>query len=587
MPTIIDVSRTRDFSPTEVSGTMDAHQCDGRSPVARLKRPRIFMASEIQTAPGETDETTPQRGATRAPVKKPVRLQFDDAIDIVEARCHNVSIGGMFVHSKEGRPVGSLVRFELMLDDDLSIRGLAEVVWMRAQDHGPERVAGMGLKFRFLEQRDRQLIFKLVSQHIKERLAARHPGLGDDQEVDDPPQAPPLIRKPASTMERVTRSSEVLPSIDDLDDPSSMPPQVAQTHAAAEIAEDESGQRSLLFRSDNEDEEAAPEPAPGPTSEPTGAWLQQGLRDEAEGGFKERAGFGGDDSGAHSAPAYSTLESFDEPSDELYGNEDPSELEGYETDLYGDDETHFEHRPRPRRDIPVLTLAAVLVTVLAVSAYLWGDKLFSPGSGDDVTPAPLAGDSATRSDPPTTDSAAADSKAADPIGPDSGAPDPGASDATGREPAGSVSGPAPAESPSTPSAPTTRPAATQPATTQPSQTAAPSRPFRVVRDISARVAGPSVEVVITTDGGIEADRFSHARLPDGAPRELIKLRGLTERFATERIPVGIGAVRQIRTGWHRKSSGNELHIVVDLADAAAQVTGVRVEGNRLIVSIRG
>lgn len=524
------------------------------------------MASHLQTAPDESEESSPQRGATRAPVRKPVRLQFDDAIDVIDARCHDVSIGGMFVHSSEGRPVGSLVRFELMLDEDSSIRGLAEVVWMRAQSHaqgdGPETVAGMGLKFRFLEQRDRQLIFKLVSQHIKERLAARHPGLGDGEEPGPEPDAPPPIRGPASTVERVTKPSasanaELLPSIDEPDqsavstaEPAAEGPSDPLPESAGwgTISDDDSGQRSLLFRSGEEDQgEADSVPAP---SDPTGAWLQQGLSEDSF----ENAGFGGgDDAEIHGEQPY------DEP---------------YESDLYGDD-THFEHRPKPRRDIPVLTLVGVLVAVLAVSAYLWGDKLFQLGSGDDVASAPLA-DAALDADPVAVDSAATDP----------GGDEPAANASTSTD---SPPEPTPQTQAQKQTQPTPASAAqTTPAPTRPEQSpAAAGRPFRTVRDISARVAGAEVEIVITTDGRVDDGRYSHARLPSGAPRELIRLRGLNERFARETIPIGIGAVRQVRTGWHRKSSGNELHVVVDLADGSAKLTGVRVEGNQIIASIKG
>ena len=552
------------------------------------------MASHIQTAPGESEESSPQRGATRAPVRKPVRLQFDDAIDVVEAMCHNVSIGGMFVHSSEGRPIGGLVRFELMLDEDSSIRGLAEVVWMRAQtrthEEGPKSVAGMGLRFRFLEQRDRQLIFKLVSQHIKERLAARHPGLGDGQEPEPEPDAPPPIRAPASTVERVTKpaqaplpaSDELLPSIDALNDeptddgpsddgpkevgsPADTGPEAAPgtTPDAAgptgwgtvseDADEDESGQRSLLFR-DGDEVDAGPA-----ASEPTGAWLQEGLSEDSF----ENAGFGGDDPSFQSyvSPSYaaSSFEDDAQPYDEPY-----------ESDLYGDD-THFEHRPKQRRDIPILTLVGLLVAVLAVSAYLWGDKLFQRGSDGDVASAPLA-------------DAALDS-------------DPVAESPSGSTEGGDESDFPPIEAkpePQTQSRPQTQaqsqtlpPAAQPPPERSESRRAARGGPFRTVRDISARVAGAEVEIVITTDGRVDDGRYSYSRLPSGAPRELIRLRGLTQRFSQETIPVGIGAVRQVRTGWHRKPSGNELHVVIDLANGSAKLTGLRVEGSQIIASVKG
>ncbi|MCP4660339.1 MAG: hypothetical protein GY856_33480 [bacterium] len=119
------------------------------------------------------DEISPPRTATRAPVDRPVKLQFDDALEVTEAHCVNASIGGMLVLTDNLRPQGSLVRFELVIDEETSVRGLGEVIWTRAESAG--RVAGMGVKFRFLEQHDRQLILRFVSQYIKERLAQKHP----------------------------------------------------------------------------------------------------------------------------------------------------------------------------------------------------------------------------------------------------------------------------------------------------------------------------------------------------------------------------------------------------------------------------
>ncbi len=134
-------------------------------------------------------DTTAQRSATRAPVGKPIKLQFDDSMDVVEGLCENVSIGGMFIQVGNTRPQGSLVRFELQLDDSTAVRGLGEVVWMRAKSAGAGRSAGIGIKFRFLEQRDRQLIFKLVSQHIKDRLANRQSQGNAGSRTAPPPAA--------------------------------------------------------------------------------------------------------------------------------------------------------------------------------------------------------------------------------------------------------------------------------------------------------------------------------------------------------------------------------------------------------------
>ncbi len=131
-------------------------------------------------------DLAPQRSATRAPVGKTIKLQFDDSMDVVNGLCENISIGGMFIKVTDTRSQGSLVRFELQLDESTAVRGLGEVVWNRNTGAAAGRDGGVGIKFRFLEQRDRQLIFKMVSQHIKDRLSKQQPAGG----VEAPPVAP-------------------------------------------------------------------------------------------------------------------------------------------------------------------------------------------------------------------------------------------------------------------------------------------------------------------------------------------------------------------------------------------------------------
>lgn len=87
-------------------------------------------------------------------------------MDVDQGVCENLSIGGMHVFTEAPRPQGSLVRFEIEMEEGTTIRGLGEVIWMRPQTAVPSREAGMGIKFRFLEQRDRQLIFKLDRKSV-------------------------------------------------------------------------------------------------------------------------------------------------------------------------------------------------------------------------------------------------------------------------------------------------------------------------------------------------------------------------------------------------------------------------------------
>ncbi len=174
----------------------------------------------------QEQDSNPHRSATRAPIGRPIKLQFDDSMDLLEGRCENLSIGGMFIIGESSRPAGSLVRFELLLEDNTAVRGLGEIVWMRPGNEGAGRQSGMGLKFRFLEQRDRQMIFKLVSQHIKARLANQHaagaelPVAAAPPPAESPPPPASVDEPPAAGSgtgwEPQTGSSDYRETIEDL-----------------------------------------------------------------------------------------------------------------------------------------------------------------------------------------------------------------------------------------------------------------------------------------------------------------------------------------------------------------------------------
>jgi molecular chaperone DnaK len=108
------------------------------------------------------------RENTRVPVKAPVRLQFDALNELQEAHTANLSSGGMFVQTRNPRPVGTLLRFELGIDPDEPIRGLAEVVWIRAHSLGDQATAGMGIQFGQLDEPSQERLNRVVLQAFSE-----------------------------------------------------------------------------------------------------------------------------------------------------------------------------------------------------------------------------------------------------------------------------------------------------------------------------------------------------------------------------------------------------------------------------------
>lgn len=115
---------------------------------------------------------------------------------------------------------------------------------------------------------------------------------------------------------------------------------------------------------------------------------------------------------------------------------------------------------------------------------------------------------------------------------------------------------------------------------------APSGPaVTVVQRITFEQAGGGTDVILWGNGAIRPEVYEQSRIGD-PPRELIRLVGISRPYPSTKVAVGTGEVRQIRTGYHEKSAGNELHIVIDLADPAVKITGFEARENHLRIRLR-
>ncbi|MEM9555744.1 MAG: PilZ domain-containing protein [Acidobacteriota bacterium] len=534
-----------------------------------------------RTVADDSHQHSPPRAATRAPVDLSVRLQFDDSMEIVDAHCNNISIGGMFVDQVGvSRPSGTLVRFELQIAAESSIRGLSEVVWMRPRDGG-----AMGLKFRFLEQRDRQQIFKLVSQHIKERLAQRHPSLDEREdaaagaaarggtiaEVLTPPSVLPDGAPPPAPTTSSVPDAKVLGSVD----------RFLASSGDSERAIPRTGPESALPGSAAPGVAAlAPDPATEP--EPADPLDETGARTHLfEAGASQRPGvFASDEPDLGSEPEPVTAEpAWDEPPWTEPALGEPDDAPRSTTSPRRGSVRGVDHRL-------ALWVAGVLgVVVLAALGYLalgWFggedsstpevaaaadaiEAAGSPASGSPASGEPASGESAEAG---LVDTDPADTSVAD-----------GGTEGDGPKTADTR----PAQEPPAASAP----GRAEPASPPPPRVAAPARSFERVTAIRSRTTGAAQVIVIETDGAVPGARFDHFRLDGGSgPREVVRLYGLSRRFERNTVAVDGPAVRQIRTGWHEaRRRGNELHIVLDLVGPAWRVTRLEPVGDRLEVTV--
>lgn len=507
------------------------------------------------------DPDSPQRSATRASIDAPVRMQFDDSLDVVEGRCYNISIGGMFLESTSTRPKGSLVRFELVLAEGAAVRGLGEVVW--AQEALPGRPAGLGLKFRFLEQRDRQAIFKLVSQHIKEKLA-RRPSMAEEPPVPDTP----LVRqRRASLLGEGLQPPEPLRPPEPQRPPEPLRPPEAQQAAAPPA---KPGPKPLPVIAAGE-----PIPPPRPLQDKRDrpleerTWQQPTMSAQGSRGkssvdptwLDDSAGFADEPESPRGGegPGLPLKKGVvDDWDDRPLGTSEPHH---YLEDV---DPNHFEHRPRTKS----FPLGLILVVVGVLALLVLGYFLLSGRSGEEKAEVIRIGTvpTTTNSEPPPLPEPKIQRRTADPLPAD---PKPAE--------------PKPAEQAALPKPVDPKPAEPKPAEPKPAEPKVAAKEFERVLEISHRKAAGGAEVVIEMDGDIPASRFTRARLEG---RELIKFFGVKGRYDKKEIAVGDKWIKGLRIGYHEGGpKGNEIHLVIDLASPSAKVAQVRIQGRNLIVQV--
>ncbi len=107
------------------------------------------------------------RDSRRVPLETRVQFKFDRFDGFISEYSANISPGGMFLRTRVPQPPGTVLDFEFRLGDGFElIRGKGEVVWNRLEDEGPARPGGMGLRFIDLSEGSKELIYRIVDQHV-------------------------------------------------------------------------------------------------------------------------------------------------------------------------------------------------------------------------------------------------------------------------------------------------------------------------------------------------------------------------------------------------------------------------------------
>jgi uncharacterized protein (TIGR02266 family) len=125
-----------------------------------------------------------KRAERRVPVALRIRLRYSDVDQFISKFAINISRGGMFLSSRNPKPIGTHLHFEMRLADDSPvIEGTGEVRWIREYDrHQPSQPHGMGIRFFEL---------KPESQGVLERIIEHRRAVGEpDTDSIPTPRAP-------------------------------------------------------------------------------------------------------------------------------------------------------------------------------------------------------------------------------------------------------------------------------------------------------------------------------------------------------------------------------------------------------------
>lgn len=131
------------------------------------------------------------------------RLQYPDVETFIAKYATNISEGGIFLASMDPPEVGSIVRFELLIGDSLTLmHGEGEVVWTSPFDPmNPMAVCGMSLRLDRLDEEGQQLIAKVLQYKASHPERFVKPAPDPYASVAYRPQPPTHLVQPPSPVQ--------------------------------------------------------------------------------------------------------------------------------------------------------------------------------------------------------------------------------------------------------------------------------------------------------------------------------------------------------------------------------------------------
>ena len=95
-----------------------------------------------------------------------IRYKSATLEDFIERYSMDISRGGVFLKAKKPLAVGTLLKFEFMLQDQSTlIHGVGRVVWRREEaDADAKNPSGMGIKFIKMDSESRSVVQRIVEE---------------------------------------------------------------------------------------------------------------------------------------------------------------------------------------------------------------------------------------------------------------------------------------------------------------------------------------------------------------------------------------------------------------------------------------
>lgn len=539
----------------------------------------------------EADLTGPSRPA-KAGRERRIVAEFDSFAELLDRCVGRLSEEAVFLPTSVRAATGSHVAFELRVRDGFSVlRGEGEVAEPAAGVEGD----GVAVRFDYLDQPSLRLLPRLIEHYRRRGLPTFEVAAPLPQSEVEATESRAAEEEP----ERPSAADTAVPelTLDDLEaEFLARKPAADPTSERAEPAEPRRPGGAALLVDAVELSAETPvtpdridRPAP-PSGSASGS--EAARLDDAEPRLEEvgsgvgeslpgldEAGTGADE--PPSAPATEALTAEEIQLDELFSDE-PSPGDADDAAAEAGDQRALDpglpwltDQPSPRQPrLWVVLLLILLGALLGAAFYFFFLRGGSPAARVPPREAPEPVGVAPLPQPPEAGAGPVAAPVAGPVNRPRLAAFVGPSGAASEEEVPPAPAAAPADD---------RPSAPAPgfAEAPPGSTAAAGESLTGIDRITWTEQGDETVVVLWADGSIRVEQIEDFRVVDGAPREVVKIRGVRRPCLEQQVEVASDHVRRIRTGLHETEAGGELHVVADLVDGEVELRRTVADGSQL------